>query len=345
MSAERDRLDGPDADRWRRWGPYLSERAWGSVREDYSPDGDAWRFFPHEHARSRTYRWNEDGLAGLSDDGQRVCFSLAFWNGADRMLKERAFGLTGPQGNHGEDVKEYWWFADSTPTHSWMRWRYAYPHTAFPYEDLVAANAARGRTDPEYELLDTGAFDGDRYFDIVADFAKASPDDLCIRISVTNRGSDEAVLHLLPTLWFRDTWTWQQGAVPVLEGAGSVLVAHDPDLGDVTLAAEGASALVCDNATNAARLWGVDESPAYPKDGINDHVVSGAPTVNPSGTGTKGSLHHVLTIAGGATVEVRLRLSTTGATRSRRRVGAHAGRPVRRGRRVLRRGLRRRDGR
>jgi hypothetical protein len=308
--AERARL-ATDGDAWRRWGPYLSERAWGTVREDYSPDGDAWSFFPHDHARSRTYRWNEDGLAGLCDDRQRLCFSLALWNGADPILKERAFGLTGPEGNHGEDVKEYWWFVDSTPTHSWMRWRYAYPQAAYPYDDLVAENARRGRRDPEYELLDTGVFEGDRYFDVTVDYAKAAPDDVCLRIRVTNRGPDAATLHLLPTLWFRDTWSWALGVPePALHATqeGALLAEHE-ELGRMVLASDGeATALFCDNATNTARLFG-EPGPAYPKDGINDHVIAGAATVNPARTGTKAALHHVVPLAPGAVHEIRLRLS------------------------------------
>ncbi|MCU1474122.1 glucosidase [Amnibacterium sp.] len=309
--AERERLQGADVDAWRRWGPYLSERAWGTVREDYSADGDAWSFFPHDHARSRAYRWNEDGLAGLCDDGQRLCFALALWNGADPILKERAFGLTGPQGNHGEDVKEYWWFVDSTPTHSWMRWRYAYPQRAYPYADLLEESARRGRHDPEYELLDTGVFDEDRYFDVSVDYAKASPDDICLRITVTNRGPEAATVHLLPTLWFRDTWSWRLGVpVPSLTASGSgALVARHEELGTRTLASDGSpEALFCDNATNTERLWG-RPGPAYPKDGINDHVVDGAATVNPDRTGTKAALHHVVEIPRGGSHEIRLRLS------------------------------------
>ena len=309
--AERARLTGADAADWRRWGPYLSERAWGTVREDYSAAGDAWEFFPHEHARSRAYRWNEDGLAGLSDDKQLLCFSLGLWNGVDPILKERAFGLTGPQGNHGEDVKEYWWFVDSTPTHSWMRWRYVYPQRPFPYEDLVQENARRSRLDPEYELLDTGAFDDDRYFDVTVDYAKASVDDVCLRITVTNRGPETATIHLLPTLWFRDTWSWDPGSpVPALHAVGEErIVAEHVELGRMVLASDGSpTPLVCDNATNTERLWGTP-GPAYPKDGINDHVVHGAPTVNPARTGTKAALHHALELAPGEVRVVRLRLA------------------------------------
>src|SRR5437867_238299 len=198
--AERDRL--AHRSQWLRWGPYLSERAWGTVREDYSEGGAAWEFFPHDHARSRTYRWNEDGLGGICDDLQHLCLAFALWNGRDPVLKERIFGLTGNEGNHGEDAKELWWYLDSTPTHSWMRWAYLYPQQEFPYERLVAENRRRSRADPEFELLDTGILDGDRYWDVTVDYAKASPDDVCVRVQVRNAGPDEATLHVLPTLWF-----------------------------------------------------------------------------------------------------------------------------------------------
>ena len=197
---------------WRRWGPYLSERGWGTVREDYSADGDAWGYFPHDHARSRAYRWNEDGLAGICDDRQILCFAPAFWNGRDPILKERIFGLGGPDGNHGEDAKEYWWFLDSTPTHSWMRWRYMYPQDAFPYEQLLDENRRRSKLEPEFELLDTGIFDSGRYWEITADYAKASPEDLLLRLSVRNAGPEPASIDVLPTLWFRNTWSWNVGA-------------------------------------------------------------------------------------------------------------------------------------
>src|SRR5437868_1786944 len=193
---------------WKRWGPYVSERAWGSVREDYSPGGTAWDYFPHDHARSRAYRWNEDGLAGICDRHQRICFALALWNRRDPILKERLFGLTGSEGNHGEDVKEYYYFLDNTPTHSFMKALYKYPQRTFPYAELVAENRRRGREEPEYELIDTGAFAEDRYFDVVVEYAKVDPKDIFIRISATNHGPDVAPLHLLPTLWFRNTWAW-----------------------------------------------------------------------------------------------------------------------------------------
>ena len=299
-----------DPTAWRRWGPYLSERAWGTVREDYSPNGTAWEFFPHDHARSRAYRWNEDGLGGLSDDRQRLCLAFAFWNGRDPILKERIFGLTGNEGNHGEDAKEYWWYLDSTPTHSWMRWRYAYPHAAFPYEHLVRVNRERGRGQPEYELLDTGVFDGDRYWDVVADYAKSGPDDMCIRLTVRNCGPDEAEIHVLPTLWFRNRWSWRQVEKPVIHAEGATLTADDaPDgVGRMVLAGAGDPvALACDNETNP-RLWGDDPHP-HGKDGINDHVVNGAATLSPDGTGTKAALWYRLTVPAGETAEIRLRLA------------------------------------
>jgi hypothetical protein len=304
---ERDRLRDPA---WRRVGPYLAERAWGTVREDYSADGDAWTYFPHDHARSRAYRWSEDGLAGICDENQQLCFALAFWNGRDPILKERVFGLTGHQGNHGEDAKEYWWFLDSTPTHSFMRWRYVYPQAPFPYDDLLAENARRGRDEPEYELLDTGVFDDGRYWEIEAVYAKASPDDLLARIEVRNHAPEPATIHVLPHLWFRNTWSWglddRRPALAVEDGR---IVARHSVLGTRYLAAAGApEALFCDNESNTRRLWGVD-GPAFPKDGIGDHVVHGLPTVNPARTGTKAAFHYVLEVAAGASAAVELRLA------------------------------------
>jgi len=300
MSIERDRLTDPA---WRRFGPYLSERAWGTVREDYSATGDAWDFFPHDHARSRTYRWNEDGLAGICDDMQTLCFALAFWNGRDPILKERIFGLTGPQGNHGEDAKEYWWYLDSTPTHSFMRWRYMYPHAEFPYARLVDENRARGRLDPEFELVDTGVFDDSRYWEITVDYAKASPDDILIRVSVRNNGPETATIDVLPTLWYRNTWSWSGADKPELRLENSAIA------GVWTLSGEGTpEALFCENETNNERLFGVPSATPYPKDGINDHVVDGAATVNPGQTGTKAAFRYRLEVAGGETAVIRLRL-------------------------------------
>jgi hypothetical protein len=296
---------------WRRWGPYLSERGWGTVREDYSADGDAWSYLPHDQARSRAYRWNEDGLAGICDDRQILCFALAFWNGRDPILKERIFGLGGPDGNHGEDAKEYWWFLDSTPTHSWQRWRYMYPQAAFPYEQLLEENRRRSKLDPEFELVDTGIFDEGRYWEITADYAKAGPEDILLRVSIRNAGPETATIDVLPTLWFRNTWSWNEGAEkPAISLREDRLAAGHKELGTRFLASSGSpQALFCDNETNLARCFSSDESPPYPKDGINDFITQGAATVNPELTGTKAALHHHLEVAAGATAVIELRLS------------------------------------
>ncbi|MGX1268230.1 MGH1-like glycoside hydrolase domain-containing protein [Streptomyces phaeoluteigriseus] len=297
---------------WRRWGPYLSERQWGTVREDYSADGDAWSYFTHDQARSRAYRWGEDGIAGVSDDKQRLCLALALWNGRDPILKERMFGLTNAEGNHGEDVKEYYFYLDNTPTHSYMRFLYKYPQGEFPYADLVETNRARGRRDFEYELLDTGIFDEDRYFDVVVEYAKAGPEDLLIEITAHNRGPDEATLHLLPTLWFRHTWSWAGGtAVPVLRATEGAVRADHEELGPRWLHHAG-TPLFTDNETDNERVFGSANTTDYVKDGIGRHVVDGEPgTVNPEGTGTKAAVHHVLSVPGGGSATVRLRLADT----------------------------------
>ncbi len=308
---------------WRRWGPYLSERAWGTVREDYSADGDAWRYFPHDHARSRAYRWNEDGLAGISDRDQHLCFALALWNGQDPFLKERLFGLTGPQGNHGEDVKESYFYLDSTPTHSYMRMLYKYPQGRFPYDELVAQNARRGHEDPEFELEDTGAFDGDRYFDVDVQYAKVDQRDILIRIDATNRGEASATLHLLPTLWFRNTWSWGHPDGPMLDapqrpwaregrarrGAVAVEASH-PSSGHYNLYAAGTPTLLfCDNETNTERLWGRPCASPYPKDAFHRHLVDGEQgAVNPKQRGTKACAHYRVELPPGGTFTARLRL-------------------------------------
>ncbi|MEU4569628.1 glucosidase [Micromonospora sp. NPDC023956] len=316
--AERIRLAQADSGEqdWRAWGPYLSERAWGTVREDYSEHGTAWDYFPHDHARSRAYRWSEDGMAGVCDDRQTFCFALALWNGRDPILKERMFGLGGDSGNHGEDAKDYWWYEDSTPTHSFMRWRYHYPQAAFPYDELVSVNGLRGRDDTEYELVDTGIFDDDRYWAVTVDYAKASPTDLCMVVTVANRGDRAARLHVLPTLWFRNTWAWGlpgSDRVPTLVGEEGRLVGEHRVLGQLVLAGDGTpTPLLCDNESNAERLWGLPGRSRYPKDGINDHVVDGAATVNPERTGTKGALHYVLDVPAGGQRQIRLRLTRTG---------------------------------
>jgi Glycosyl hydrolase family 63 C-terminal domain len=327
VSAERERVAGfgrlenglRQAGEWYRWGPYVSERQWGTVREDYSADGEAWDYLPHDHARSRAYRWGEDGLAGFCDIEQRLCLALALWNGNDPILKERAFGLTSTQGNHGEDVKEYWWYLDALPSHGWNRWRYHYPQAAYPYDDLVRENGARSRLEPEYELIDTGAFDDSRYWIIEVHYAKDGPDDILMTIEVTNAGPDEAELHVLPTAWFRNTWSWDEARadrhelVADPEAAGRVTLGH-PFVGDMELLAGPApdgtppAVLCCENETNTARLFGSEPLTAYPKDGINDHVVGGAASVNPEGRGTKCAFWYRLRLAAGASAELRLRL-------------------------------------
>jgi Glycosyl hydrolase family 63 C-terminal domain len=301
---------------WYLWGPYVSERQWGTVREDYSADGEAWGYLPHDHARSRAYRWGEDGLAGFCDVEQRLCLGLALWNGRDPILKERAFGLTGAEGNHGEDVKEYWWYLDAVPSHAWNRWRYHYPQLAFPYEDLRAENGRRGKHDPEYELLDTGVFDDDRYWITEVHYAKADPTDLLMTVSVTNAGPEADTLHVLPTAWFRNTWSWDHDAPkPVMEAAGdtSARIEH-PFLGTLELLAGNApdgtapTLLFCENETNLSRLYGAAPETPYPKDGINDHVIHGTGTVNPDRRGTKCALWYKLEVPAGGTAELRLRL-------------------------------------
>jgi hypothetical protein len=313
--AERRRLAEADSGErpWRSWGPYLSERAWGTVREDYSEHGTAWDYFPHDLARSRAYRWNEDGMAGICDDRQTFCFGLALWNGKDPIIKERMFGLGGDQGNHGEDAKDYWWYMDSTPTHSWMTWRYHYPQRLFPYDDLVAENRRRGRNDPEYELVDTGVFDADRFWVVEVDYAKAGPTDLCMKITVRNKGPEPATLHVLPTLWFRNTWSWGlpgRDYIPEIRPKDNGLLAEHRLLGRLALTGDGAARpLFCDNDTNGPRIWGKPGRSRYPKDGINDHLVRGAETVNPDQTGTKAALHYLLAVPAGGSAEIRLRLN------------------------------------
>jgi hypothetical protein len=304
---------------WRQWGPYLSERQWGTVREDYSTDGSAWDYFSHDQARSRAYHWGEDGLAGVSDDRQRLCFALALWNCKDPILKERAFGLTNSEGNHGEDVKEYYYYLDSTPTHSYMKYLYRYPQNAYPYLDLIEVNRHRSRTDPEYELIDTGIFDEDRYFDVFVEYAKSAPTDLLIEISVCNRGPDDSVIHVLPTLWFRNLWTWwPEEPKPALKDASqgngaATIAATDPLVGAYFLHCEGQPRLLfTENETNNQRLFGTANPTPYVKDGINDVVVANRQNaVNPNNTGTKAAAHYQSRVAAGATAVIRLRLSNT----------------------------------
>jgi hypothetical protein len=302
---------------WRKWGPYLSERQWGTVREDYSQDGNAWSYFTHDQARSRAYHWGEDGLAGISDEKQLLCFAIALWNGKDPILKERMFGLTNSEANHGEDVKEYYFYLDSTPTHSYMKYLYKYPQAEYPYNKLIETNKGRNRGDMEYELLDTGVFDEDRYFDVFVEYAKGAPDDLLIQVSVTNRGPEPATLHILPTLWFRNTWTWWPGTPkPSLKqvlgqkGAQAIAASH-PDLGERYLYCEGEVPLLfTENETNNERIFGTPNSSPYVKDAINNYVVQGNhQAVNPAKTGTKSAAQYQLNVGAGKTATIRLRLS------------------------------------
>ncbi len=298
---------------WKKWGPYLSERQWGTVREDYSHDGNAWNYFSHDQARSRAYRWGEDGLAGISDDKQQLCFAIALWNGRDPILKERLFGLTNSEGNHGEDVKEYYFYLDSTPTHSYMKYLYKYPQQEFPYRTLVETNGRLSREDLEYELLDTGVFDTDRYFDVFVEYAKGDPEDLLVRISVHNRGPETAELHLLPTLWFRNTWSWESGVSKpaVCEVEGATILASHPQLGERTLNCDGNPELLfTENESNANRLWGQSNPSPYVKDAFHNYVIAGDQNaVNPSKAGTKAAVHYRLEVPAGGSKVVRLRLS------------------------------------
>ena len=328
MTPEHERLQQTQARQvyWKRWGPYISERAWGTVREDYSPYGTAWDYLPHDQARSKAFRWGEDGLGGICDRHQQLCFALTLWNGQDAILKERLFGLTGEEGNHGEDVKEYYYYLDNTPTHSYMKYLYKYPQSAYPYSQLLTENRQRNRNQPEYELIDTGIFDEDRYFDVCVDYAKAGPEDILIRFTVSNRGPEEATLELLPTLWFRNTWAWTPHAPrPILHTYTSDhavqnyrIVQTDPGT-DKLSSFDGPRWLYCkgqpellftENETNTQRLYGVPNSQPYVKDSINDYIVHGNhDAVNPANTGTKVAVHYHLTLAPGATQQVMMRLS------------------------------------
>ncbi len=322
MTAEERRLAEAKARtaHWKRWGPYLSERQWGTVREDYSPHGTAWNYFPHDHARSRAYRWGEDGLLGISDNHQRLCFAVALWNERDSILKERFFGLTGSQGNHGEDVKEYYFYLDSTPTHSYLKGLYKYPHAEFPYAWLEAESRRRGRRESEFELLDTGVFDGGRYFDVAVEYAKAGTDDILIRIAATNRGPDAAPLHLLPTIWFRNTWSWDHGALRphisrVSEKETAVSAEHPMSPHAYRLSFEGAPELLfTDNDTNTRRLFGSQNGHAFVKDAFHEYLVHGRKgAVNPEQTGTKMAAHYALQLPGGGRAVIRLRLRAVAA--------------------------------
>ena len=315
MPAELRRLT--KAAPWRLWGPYLAERAWGTVREDYSADGKAWEYFPHDHARSRAYRWNEDGLLGICDEGQRLCFALALWNGEDAFLKERAFGLSGPQGNHGEDAKDYWFYLDNLPTHAYMRALYKYPQCAFPYQRLIDENRNRGKNDPEFELADTDAFDGDRYFDVTIEYAKGSPADLLIRMTIANRGPDAAPIDVVPTLWFRNTWSWgihsympSVSALPTNDGSVQVLAEHET-LGRYHLTCAGEPELLfTGNETNHRLLFESPNQAPYLKDAFHEYIVNGRrDAVNPKREGTKSAARYHLNVPAGGDSVIRLRLS------------------------------------
>jgi hypothetical protein len=314
LPAEKQRLaeDREGKGAWRRWGPYVSDRQWGTVREDYSAEGDAWRYLPHDHARSRAYRWGEDGIAGICDEHQRLCLSLALWNGQDPILKERFFGLTNEEGNHGEDVKELYWYLDAAPSHAYLKMLYKYPQRAFPYAELLEENRRRSRNEPEYELIDTGIFNDDRYFDVVVEYAKASPDDLLMQVTVHNRGDQDAVLHLLPQLWFRNTWSWKPGSPkPQLSvGDRGEIVAKHAKLGEYRLyVGEQAQLLFCNNETNGPRLFGSNGAPGYWKDAFHDRVVHDrAHAVNPIQTGTKAAAWHELVVPANGFVRLRWRL-------------------------------------
>jgi hypothetical protein len=329
--AERLRQNREGLAPWKKWGPYLSERQWGTVREDYSADGNAWDYFPHDQSRSRAYHWGEDGLAGYSDEKQRICFAIALWNGVDAILKERLFGLTNSEGNHGEDVKEYYFYLDSAPTHSYMKYLYKYPQRAYPYADLVETNKKRGRGAPEYELLDTGVFDDDRYFDVVVEYAKHGPEDTLIEINVANRGPDVASLHLLPTIWFRNTWRWwpmisKPGlrVARIQEGLAAVRASH-PEIGEYYLLADrNVPLLFTENETNTERLWNQPNVAKFVKDGINEFLVHGRKeAVNPENTGTKCAMHYELIVEPRKSEIVRLRLASAKNIEAATRPGHH----------------------
>ena len=318
-TAEHKRLkdDTKGIKNWKSWGPYLSERQWGTVREDYSSDGDAWNYFPHDMSRMRAYRWGEDGIAGMSDDQQRICLSLALWNGRDAILKERLYGLSNGQGNHGEDVKELYYFLDATPSHSYLKMLYKYPQGAFPYQRLQDENASRSKMEREFELIDTGLFDENRYFDVFVEYARPEPDEILMRVTVHNRGPEAAVLHLLPLLWFRNTWSWEIDAErPTLSATKeNTIQAVHPELGTWKLLADGDPELLfCENDSNNAKLFGAPKTEGYFKDGINDYIVEGDKSaVNPAKTGTRSAIHYLLDIASGQSEKIQIRFSKRSA--------------------------------
>jgi len=309
MNAEQERLQHPE---WKRWGSYVSDRQWGTVREDYSANGDAWNYTTHDMARSKAWRWGEEGIAGISDDKQQLCFALALWNKRDACVKERFFGLNNQQGNHGEDVKELYYYLDATPTHSYMKMLYKYPQQEFPYESLIQENARRNRLQPEFELIDTGIFNDDKYFDVFVEYAKATPDDILIKITIHNRANEDASLHVLPTVWFRNTWSWgRHDYKPILNKLAddTIGITHDK-LAITHLYFEGeGSMLFCDNETNTRRLYNYDNNESYPKDGIVDHIIHGKKSVNPDMKGTKAAVNYLIDIPAGGSKTIRLRLS------------------------------------
>ena len=314
--AEIRRLKAYNAATWRKWGPYLSERQWGTVREDFSESGEAWDYFTHDQARSRAYRMGEDGIAGISDEDQQLCFALAFWNGKDPIIKERMFGLNNHEGNHGEDVKEYYFYLDNTPTHSYMKYLYKYPQTPFPYNDLVATNRNRTRAEPEYELLDTGVFDDNRYFDIFIEYAKVSVEDLLIKIAVHNRGLEPAVIHVLPTFWFRNTWSWsgdipKPGLTAMPNSDIRAIAASHWNLGDYYLYCENEPDLLfTENETNNERMFGIPNRSPYVKDAFDRYLIHGSRNaINPESSGTKACGHYSLTVTGGDVQTIRLRMT------------------------------------
>jgi len=321
MNPEKERLAETQAGEvpWQLWGPYLSERQWGTVREDYSPGGTAWDYFPHDHARSRAYRWGEDGIAGISDDQCRLCLSLALWNGRDPILKERLFGVSNSEGNHGEDVKELYYYLDATPTHSYLKMLYKYPHWEFPYARLVEENHRRGTNQPEFELLDTGIFDGDRYCDVFVEYAKAGPEDILMRISVHNRGPEAVTLHVWPQLWFRNTWSWDNSAKPNLFlTQNATILAKHAELGNYLLHCDGKpEILFCDNETNFSRLFGWTQATGHFKDAFHEYIVHGdRSAVNPNLEGTKAGVHYKLTMEAGKSAQIRLRLTRSSGRQS-----------------------------
>ena len=309
MNQEQTRLKDPT---WKKWGPYVSDRQWGTVREDYSANGDAWNYITHDMARSKAYRWGEEGIAGICDENQLLCFGVSLWNKKDPIIKERYFGLSNPEGNHGEDVKELYYYLDNTPTHSYMKTLYKYPQQAYPYAWLVDENKRRGRNDPEFELIDTGILNNDEYFDVYTEYAKNNQDDILIKLTVTNRSANDCALNVLPAVWFRNTWDLGYSDYqPALTGdSHGVIAIYHQDLGQLWLHSEGSpQILFCDNETNSKRLYNYDDGKPFYKDGINNHIVNGAATVNPKQTGTKAAVNYDITVKAKDSYVIRLRLS------------------------------------